>query len=142
MQKHHITLEKWMHYRVFLITWDDTCCYINSQQFSLVSGYVVSSLILSVMLSSSNPYALSRALALATGAKWIVGLIRKPNILLELACLSNFAKTKRFVSQINKWEASTALHTKKKKKKTEWKKEIILFIFPKTRRGVAKFHDS
>ena len=72
------------------------------------------------MLSSSDPSALSRALALATGAKWIVGLIRKTNILLELACLSNFAKTKRFVSQINKWEASTALHTQKKKKKTEW----------------------
>ena len=83
-----------MHYRVFLVTWDDTCCYINSQQFPLVSGYAVSSLILSVMLSSSDSSTLSKALALATRAKWTVGLIRKSNILLELACLANLAETK------------------------------------------------
>ena len=53
------------------------------------------------MLSSSfDPSALSKALAL--GAKWTIGLIRKPNILLELACLANFVETKRFASQINK----------------------------------------
>ena len=120
-----------MHYRVFLVTWDDTCCYINSQQFPLVSGYAVSSLILSVMLSSSDPSTLSRALALATGAKWIIGLIKKPNILLELACLSNFAKTKRFVSQINKWEASTALHTQKKKKKQNGNKKSFCLFSPR-----------
>lgn len=80
------------------------------------------------MLSSSfDPSALSKALAL--GAKWTIGLIRKPNILLELACLANFVETKRFVSQINKWEASTALHThkKEKRKKNGNKKSFCLF---------------
>ena len=60
-----------------------------------VIGHITGSRILSVMLSSSSdPATLSKALALATRAKWTVGLIRKSNILLELACLANLAETK------------------------------------------------
>lgn len=65
--------------------------------FPLVCRYVVSSLALSVMLSSSSdPSTLSKALALATGDLGEVGLTREPVLLVELTCPADFPEIKEF----------------------------------------------
>lgn len=63
--------------------------------FPFVCRYVVSSLALSVMLSSSSdPSTLSKALALATGDLGEVGLRREPVLLVEPASPEDFPDTK------------------------------------------------